>query len=111
MKERAAEKGITLEWVEKGARFGTSPRAGIKIDKSGPDEDRRVWFNSLMSAYASQLADVTLADGAPGPPKLIEECVAILEEECGAVPWRHGDVLMLDNQAVQHARRPKTTKN
>jgi alpha-ketoglutarate-dependent taurine dioxygenase len=32
-------------------------------------------------------------------------CDQVLEEECVAVPWRHGDILLIDNWAVLHSRR------
>ncbi|KAL8137001.1 hypothetical protein V2J09_003002 [Rumex salicifolius] len=107
--QRAAEVGVKLEWVERGAKAKMNPLAGIKVDeRPGPNEGRKMWFNSLMPTVASHLAGITLGDGGDVPPELLEECGAILEEECVAVPWSHGDILMLDNWAVQHARRPFT---
>ncbi|TXG68822.1 hypothetical protein EZV62_003757 [Acer yangbiense] len=34
------------------------------------------------------------------------ECLKILEEECVAIPWQGGDVLLIDNWAELHTRRP-----
>lgn len=103
-----------MEWLENGAKLGMEPLPAIKIDKSRAEE-RRVWFNSIMPAYTSQTDaryklenPVIFGDSVPIPHEVVEECEVILEEECVAIPWRKGDVLMLDNYAVQHSRRPFT---
>jgi hypothetical protein len=35
----------------------------------------------------------------------IEEAARVMQEVCVAFPWRRGDVLLLDNRTVMHARR------
>ncbi|KAL8137002.1 hypothetical protein V2J09_003003 [Rumex salicifolius] len=102
-KQRAEKVGMKLEWVENGAMVAVKPVPGIK-----GDNEHKIWFNSLMPTNTSDAGLVTLGDGGPISCELMKDCSAILEEECVAFPWRHGDVLMLDNWAVQHARRPFT---
>ncbi|KAL8137000.1 hypothetical protein V2J09_003001 [Rumex salicifolius] len=113
--QKAAEVGWRLEWVEGGVRLVMGPVPGIKIHRSRLGEERRVWFNHLMAAYTSYVdarnekgKAITLGDGSFIPTEVVEECKAILEEECVAIPWRQGDVLMLDNSAALHARNPFT---
>ncbi|XP_073525719.1 uncharacterized protein [Phyllobates terribilis] len=113
--QKAAKMGWKLEWIKNGVRLVMGPMPGIKIDKSRPGEERRIWFNHLMATYMTYVdarnekgKAVTLGDGSFIPTEVVEECRGILEEECVAIPWRKGDVLMLDNSAVQHARNPFT---
>ncbi|KAB2601210.1 clavaminate synthase-like protein [Pyrus ussuriensis x Pyrus communis] len=49
---------------------------------------------------------VTFGDGSPLAADIIYECQKILDNESVAIPWRKGDVLLLDNLAVLHSRNP-----
>ncbi|CAF2099531.1 clavaminate synthase-like protein At3g21360 [Brassica rapa] len=109
--ERAAKLGMKLEWTEEGgAKTIMGPIPAIKFDKS---RNRKVWFNSMVAAYTGwedkrnePRKAVTFGDGEPLPEDIVHDCLRILEEECVAVPWQRGDVLLIDNWAVLHSRRP-----
>ncbi|CAH2053122.1 unnamed protein product [Thlaspi arvense] len=108
--ERAAKLGMKLEWTEDGAKTTMGPIPGIKYDES---RNRKVWFNSMVAAYTGwedkrndPRKAVTFGDGKPLPADIVHDCLRILEEECVAVPWQRGDVLLIDNWAVLHSRRP-----
>lgn len=108
--ERAAKLGMKLEWTEEGAKTIMGPIPAIKFDKS---RNRKVWFNSMVAAYTGwedkrndPRKAVTFGDGKPLPEDIVHDCLRILEEECVAVPWQRGDVLLIDNWAVLHSRRP-----
>ncbi|XP_039144129.1 clavaminate synthase-like protein At3g21360 [Dioscorea cayenensis subsp. rotundata] len=107
--ERAAKLGMKLEWMEDCVKTVMGPIPAIKFDQT---RGRKIWFNSMVAAYTGwedarndPHKAVTFGDGAPLPSDIIEECLKILEEECVAIPWKQGDILLLDNWAVLHSRR------
>ncbi|XP_072965140.1 clavaminate synthase-like protein At3g21360 isoform X1 [Typha angustifolia] len=106
---RAARLGMKLEWTEDGVKTIMGPIPAIKFDET---RGRKIWFNSMVAAYTGwkdarndPVKAVTCGDGEPLPADLIDECLKILEEECVAIPWKQGDILLLDNLAVLHSRR------
>ncbi|XP_052180959.1 clavaminate synthase-like protein At3g21360 [Diospyros lotus] len=109
--ERAVKLGMKLEWLEDGGvKTIMGPIPAIKVDKS---RQRKIWFNSMVAAYTGwedkrndPLKAVTFGDGKPLPGNIIHDCLRTLEEESVAIPWQKGDVMVLDNWAVLHARRP-----
>ncbi|CAL4965761.1 unnamed protein product [Urochloa decumbens] len=107
--ERAAKLGMKLEWTDDGVKTIMGPIPAVKWDES---RGRKIWFNSMVAAYTGwkdarndPVKAVTFGDGSPLPGEVIHECGKILEEECVAVPWQHGDILLIDNWAVLHSRR------
>ncbi|KAF8400951.1 hypothetical protein HHK36_014254 [Tetracentron sinense] len=108
--ERATRLGMKLEWLEDGVKTVMGPIPAIKFDKM---RGRKIWFNSMVAAYTGWKDTrndperaVTFGDGTPLPANIIYDCLEILDEESVAIPWRKGDVLLLDNLAILHSRRP-----
>ncbi|KAL5757746.1 hypothetical protein ACOSP7_020357 [Xanthoceras sorbifolium] len=105
--ERAAKLGIKLEWMEEGGvKRITGPLQIIRYDKS---RQRKIWFVTMVGwedAGNSSVRTITFGDGTPLPADISYDCLKIVEEECVAIPWQEGDVLLIDNQAVLHSRRP-----
>ncbi|XP_030526464.1 clavaminate synthase-like protein At3g21360 [Rhodamnia argentea] len=107
--KRAAGLGMKLEWTEDGVKTIMGPIPAIKLDES---RNRKIWFNSMVAAYTGwkdarndPVKAVTFGDGNPLPGDVVHVCLKILEEECVAIPWKKGDILLLDNWAVLHSRR------
>lgn len=90
------------------------PRTGVMI-----------WFNHLTffhlstlpaafqeilrTEYPSDLPNQTYhADGREIAPEVVDEIRAAYRAETVMFPWRTGDVLLLDNMLVAHARMPFT---
>lgn len=101
---------MKLEWGEKGAVKTTmGPVAAVKSDET---RRRKMWFNTMAAAYTAwgdRLNDpkktVSFGDGTSLPENIIHDCLKIMEEESVDIPWKKGDLLMLDNFAVLHARK------
>ncbi|GJU51007.1 clavaminate synthase-like protein [Tanacetum coccineum] len=36
----------------------------------------------------------------------LEDCLRIMDEECVIIPWKKGDVMLVNNLMVLHARQP-----
>ncbi|KAH6832109.1 2-oxoglutarate and oxygenase superfamily protein [Perilla frutescens var. hirtella] len=112
---RAAKLKMKLEWTENGrVKTIMGPIPAIKCKEMMPTP-RKIWFNSMAAAYTAwgdQWNDpkktVSFGDGDPLPENIIHDCLKIMEEESIDVPWRKGDLLMMDNFAVLHARKPFT---
>ncbi|KAL6006073.1 hypothetical protein ACLOJK_040118 [Asimina triloba] len=107
--ERAARLGTKLEWVNDGVKTIMGPIPAIKYDAT---RGRKIWFNSMVAAYTGwkdarndPVKAVTFGDGTPLPADDVLDCLKILEEESVAIPWKQGDILLLDNLAVLHSRR------
>lgn len=106
---RASKLGMQLEWLEDGVKTVSGPIPAVKIDEL---RKRPVWFNSMVAAYTGwedarndPVKAVTFGDGTPLPKEAVMACLQVMTEESVSIPWRHGDVMLLDNIAVQHARK------
>ncbi|KAF8404250.1 hypothetical protein HHK36_009132 [Tetracentron sinense] len=68
---------------------------------------RRAWFNTILD-YTSDERDINLrfGDVTPFPFEALDAHKKILGENCVDLKWEKGDVLLVDNLCVQHARRP-----
>ncbi len=113
--------GIQVEW-KPGDRLRT--RARRPVAARHPRTGEWVWFNHATFFHVSTLTpDVRDAlleefaeedlpsnsyygDGRPIGPAELEQLRAAYQAETVAFPWQRGDVLMLDNMMVAHARAP-----
>ncbi|KAI3759719.1 hypothetical protein L6452_07736 [Arctium lappa] len=114
---RAAKMGMNLEWIDDdgsdSVKMILGPMAAFRDDDV---RQSKSWFNSLVVAHGHGAQDnnnavvqpdtVTFGDGKSIPVETVYDCIEILEEECGAIPWKKGYVLLIDNLSVLHSRRP-----
>ncbi|KAJ4833353.1 hypothetical protein Tsubulata_002597 [Turnera subulata] len=113
--ERAAKNRARLEWLDdesgsdSSVKMITGPVPSFIRDEP---MNRTIWFNSLYfgSVYRDDqnklLGPITFGDGKPLPPDIVGDFINIVDEECVTIPWRRGDVMLIDNLAVLHARMP-----
>lgn len=89
-----------------------------------PKTGEPLWFNQAHLFHISNLQpdvretlvdvlgleniprNVLFADGTPIPDGMLDEIRSVLAEQSVIFPWQTGDVLMLDNMLVSHARMP-----
>lgn len=108
--ERAAKTGSKLEWMGDNVKVVVGPKPCFRYDEA---RQRKTWFHGLTNSYGvrDKLNDdpansVVFGDGESLPREAVHDYLNTLDEECVALQWRKGDVLLVDNLAVLHARRP-----
>jgi alpha-ketoglutarate-dependent taurine dioxygenase len=73
---------------------------------------QRAFVNSLLlvqwqeDTFHSQRSIVRMEDGSVIPPDILAEVREVSDGLTRCVPWRPGDVVMLDNTRMLHGRRP-----
>jgi alpha-ketoglutarate-dependent taurine dioxygenase len=115
------EKQIETEWKEGGRLRTRQVREAVAVH---PRTGEPVWFNHAtffhLSTLPPEIRQMLLAefaeedlpyntyygDGTPIEPEVLDELRALYFDEKIVFPWQEGDVLMLDNMAVAHAREP-----
>lgn len=113
--------GIDFEW--KGTD-GLRTRQVCQSVARHPKTGEQVWFNQAHLFHVSSLPpmvrDMLLSefreedlprntyygDGTPIEPETLDAIRAAYDEHAVLFPWQEGDVLMLDNMLVAHARSP-----
>ncbi|MFH9353654.1 TauD/TfdA family dioxygenase [Kitasatospora sp. NPDC017646] len=116
-----AAHGIQAEWLG-GERLRT--RHVVQATTKSRTSGTKVWFNQAHLFHVSSLpADVErelresfaedelprnamYGDGTPLDPADLAEIRAAYAAEEIAVPWRAGDVMIVDNEQFAHGRRP-----
>jgi len=113
--------GIAWEWKDGD---GLRTRQLCQAVETHPATGEQVWFNQAhlfhISAREAEEREVLeeiygienvprntfFADGSTISDEIFDEVRAVLDAETVAFPWEEGDVLMLDNMLVAHARSP-----
>jgi alpha-ketoglutarate-dependent taurine dioxygenase len=114
------ESAAEWEWGSEGLRITQRRPATVRHPVTGAE----VWFNQADQFHPAGLGDrtaaelyeilepeefpqyVTFADGSPIPDAYVEHIQRRALELAVDVPWRPGDVLLIDNVLVAHGRRP-----
>jgi alpha-ketoglutarate-dependent taurine dioxygenase len=121
VEERCRREGIEFEW--KGAD-GLRTRQHCRAVARHPRTGEHVFFNqiqlhhvhsldpavraSLLSLFGEQdlPRHVYFGDGSPIDASIVEEVTDLCWRTASKFPWQEGDLLMLDNMLVAHARNP-----
>ncbi|KAI0494352.1 hypothetical protein KFK09_024486 [Dendrobium nobile] len=70
-------------------------------------EGKRAWIIPILGYTDNiNMASNKFGDGSAFPLEVLGIYEQLLEENCVDIKWQKGDILLLDNFAVQHARRP-----
>uniref|UniRef100_J3MSP5 TauD/TfdA-like domain-containing protein n=1 Tax=Oryza brachyantha TaxID=4533 RepID=J3MSP5_ORYBR len=103
--KRARALGMEVEWTaDGGAKTILGPRKLTRVFPERPG--RRMWFNTVVGMHGTEVSTATMADGSEIPAGFVRRCRDIIEEESIQFRWEKGDVLILDNLATLHGRRP-----
>ncbi|KAJ9132116.1 Clavaminate synthase-like protein [Pleurostoma richardsiae] len=120
----------TATWAWEN-RSETNPLGDLRVwqqlpaIRNHPRIGEPAFFNNIVSRFLTALSSNTLepphinkdgryqppayyGDGTLIPRVYLESAVEIINETRSLVSWTAGDVLLLDNHAVQHAREPWT---
>jgi alpha-ketoglutarate-dependent taurine dioxygenase len=113
---------IEWEWKEEQRRLRT--RQVRRVLARHPRNGQLTWFNHLTFFHVSSLAphirssvlaecspedlpnNTYYGDGTPIEPEVLDHLREAYRSETVSFPWQKGDVLMLDNMLVAHARSP-----
>lgn len=115
-----------------GISFGWKDDGGLTLSEVRPATARHpltgeeVWFNQADGFHPSALDDETYellistmrpeefrlnsyyGDGAPLDLSALSHARAVMRRETVLIPWRAGDILILDNLLTAHGRMPYT---
>lgn len=115
------EAGMTVEWT---ANDGLRVRNIAPAVVTHPRTGERLFFNQVQlhhvrcldadtrSALEQLFAEedlprnVYFGDGTPIPDAVVDRLGELYEELCVEFTWEAGDLVVLDNMLIAHARRP-----
>ena len=96
--------------LDRPLRHFSARRDAVLVDPLDPLGKRR-FFNQILAAHAGWRDElnapgeaVVFGDGGAMPAEAFEAMEAVFREAAVAVPWRHGDVMLLNNLQVMHSR-------
>ncbi|KAK6925525.1 TauD/TfdA-like domain [Dillenia turbinata] len=90
--------------------FGEDGSADFTYGPLNPIKEfggKRVWFTPILGYTDDEVGlDMTFGDGSAFSVSDFEAYKKTLSALCVDIKWERGDILLLDNLSVQHARRP-----
>ena len=120
VERQCAEAGMTAEWTAEGLcvrnlapAVATHPRTGERLffnqiqlhHTRCLDPETRSALQQLFSEEEMPRG-VRFGDGSAIPDEVVDRLGELYEELCVETPWETGDLIVLDNMLVAHARRP-----
>ncbi|GJQ08606.1 hypothetical protein GpartN1_g397.t1 [Galdieria partita] len=108
LEHRCRQLGSEWEWLQDGCLKVTTVLPAIQHDSP---MGKPTWFNSMIAAYEGwkdkrndPKKAVTFGDGTPLSPEDLQICSKVMHDICVSFRWKKGDVLMIHNELVMHAR-------
>ena len=106
---RLAKLGYTWQWQANGDLSVTTPLLpAVRQFGNG----RTSFFNQLIAAFKGwkdtrndPARAIRFGDGSPLNPADVAAASAIADELTFDIPWRNGDIALMDNYVVMHGRR------
>ncbi|MDY7095470.1 MAG: amino acid adenylation domain-containing protein, partial [Acidobacteriota bacterium] len=117
---KCREAGMAWEWLENGLRTEQRCPAVAKHPKT----EEKVFFNQIQLHHIYCLGqevrdsmrqlysehelprNVYFGDGTAIPDEVMERVGKLYDDLSVSFPWQQGDILMVDNMLVAHARNP-----
>ncbi len=124
VERQCRELGIDCSWTAGGDLRTVQRRPAVAVH---PVTGDKLFFNQVQLHHPACLParvradlfalcgsvdrlprNVAYGDGSPIEDEVIQELSRLYERLAAAFPWQAGDVVLLDNMAVAHGRRPYT---
>jgi alpha-ketoglutarate-dependent taurine dioxygenase len=120
VEQMCTDSGMACEWT---ANDGLRIRQLSRGVTTHPRTGERIFFNQVQLHHVSCLdaetreslrqlfaeedmpRNVYYGDGSPIPDETMSRIGEVYEELCVEFPWQKGDLIVLDNMLVAHARR------
>jgi alpha-ketoglutarate-dependent taurine dioxygenase len=123
LEEYCKRNEIETKWMPDGSLRVSQFRPALRVH---PKTGAKIWFNQVDQFYPAIYGDEiyqtllmmvhndtsrlpmysTYGDGSPIQKEYIEEIIKVLDEITVPVPWKVGDILMVDNMTALHGRLP-----
>lgn len=107
--QRLKHLGYQWQWLEEGCLRATTPVLPSVRELSN---GRKSFFNQLIAAYRGwkdtrndPSKSITFGDGTPLDQHAVAVATELANELSFDVPWRQGDVALVDNFVTMHGRR------
>jgi hypothetical protein len=107
---RLRELNYSWEWLGDGCLKATTPPLPAVLEVSG---GRKVFFNQLIAAFCGWKDErndpsqaIRHGDGTPLDTDAVRGAADLAEDLAFDLNWQVGDVVLIDNTIVMHARRP-----
>ena len=107
--QRMRELGYSWEWQDDGCLRATTPMLQPVRDLG---DGRKAFFNQLIAAFAGWKDSrndpskaIRFGNGSSLDPEDVQQAIELSEAFTFDIPWRSGDVALVDNFVAMHGRR------
>jgi alpha-ketoglutarate-dependent taurine dioxygenase len=111
VEKQLAESGYSWEWMPNGNLKTISPE--LEAVKYYPKLGKKVYHNQLIAAYTGWIDSrndpkkaIVFGDRSAIDSEFMDESVKLAEKHRVNIPWKVGDVMLIDNMIAMHARMP-----